>query len=135
MTPRYIRQFQVLEQDGEVAYKLDLPPSLSVVHPVCQLSMLKRYVPDNSHKLSYEGLDVRSDLSYEEEAARILDRLLRTLRCREVPLVKVLWSKQGVEEATWEHEDDKRALFPKLLVISRGSSFFSLVLVTFLSCV
>lgn len=29
--------------------------------------------------------------------------------------MKVLWSKQGIEEATWECEDDMRARLPRLL--------------------
>lgn len=55
------------------AYKLALLLSLSVVHQVFHVSMLKRYVPNGSHKLSYEGLDVRIDLSYKEEIVQILD--------------------------------------------------------------
>ena len=57
---------------------------------------------------------MRPDLSYEEEAVRITDRSVRTLRRREVPLVKVLWSRQGVEESTWEREDEMRRRFPGL---------------------
>lgn len=79
----------MLELVGEVAYKLVLPPSISAVHPVFHVSMLKRYVLDGMHKLSYEGLEDRLDLTYEEEAIRILDCSTKTLRRKEVPLVKV----------------------------------------------
>lgn len=36
----------------------------------------------------------------------ILDSYLKTLRQKEVPLVKVLWSRHDDEEATWELEDE-----------------------------
>ena len=114
LSPRYIGPFEVLRQVSEVAYELALPPSLSAMHPVFYVSMLQRYVPDTSHWLQYEELDVRPDLSYEEEATRILDRFVKTLRRKEVPLVKVLWSRQRVEEATWEREDEMQWRFPQL---------------------
>lgn len=77
-----------------MAYKLALLPSLSAVHPMFHVSMLKRYVPGSSHKLPYEGFDTKPNLSYKEEADQILlDYSSRTLRHQEVPLVKVLWSK------------------------------------------
>lgn len=86
-----------------------------------------------------EGLDVRLDLSYEEEVVQILDYSLRTLCCREVPLVKVLCSKQGVEETTWECDNDMRVHFPDSslqMVMAQSSSFFPVVLATIsLACV
>lgn len=41
------------------------------------MSMLKMYVPDGSHKLSYEGLEVKLDLSYEVEAVSIIDHFVK----------------------------------------------------------
>ena len=41
----------------------------------------------------------------------IMDSRDQVLRCKTVRLVKVLWKHQGVEEATWEHEDTMRATY------------------------
>ena len=41
LTPRYIRPFEILERVGMVAYRLALPPSLSSVHEVLYVSMLR----------------------------------------------------------------------------------------------
>lgn len=94
---------------------------LSAVHRMFHVSMLKNYVPDGSHKLQYEELDVRPDLYYEE-ATWILDRSMKTLCRKEVPLVKVLWSWQGVEEVTWDHEDEMRRPFPRLFPVDDDNS-------------
>ena len=104
----------MLERVGEVAYRLAFPPRLSAVHPVFHVSLLWRYVSDPSHQISFEELELRPDLSYEEEAVRILRRYSKVLRRKEVPLVKILWSRHGVEEATWEREDEMRQRFPGL---------------------
>ena len=49
LTPRYIGPFEVLEMVGTVAYWLVLLPSLSGVHEVFHVSMLRKYTPDQTH--------------------------------------------------------------------------------------
>ena len=114
LSPRYIGPFDVIERIGAVAYRLALPPQLSGVHDVFHVSMLRRYEPDPSHVLEWSDLDLEADVSYEERAIQILDRRDQILRGRTIPLVKVLWSHHGVEEATWEREDSIRSRYPEL---------------------
>jgi hypothetical protein len=40
--PRFIGPFKIMEKRGEVAYQLELPPQLSDVHDVFQVSQLKK---------------------------------------------------------------------------------------------
>ena len=49
LAPRYIEPFEILERVGTVAYGLALPPSLSGVHEVFNVSMLRKYTPDPAH--------------------------------------------------------------------------------------
>ena len=42
---RYIRHFEILERVGIVVYQLALPPSLSCVHEMFHVSMLRKYTP------------------------------------------------------------------------------------------
>jgi hypothetical protein len=42
LEPRYIGPFKILEQRGEVAYQLELPPPLSDVHDVFHVSQLRK---------------------------------------------------------------------------------------------
>lgn len=44
-----------------------MPPSLSLVHDVFHVSMLRKYISDPTHILSYEGLELDKDLSYKEK--------------------------------------------------------------------
>jgi hypothetical protein len=44
LAPRYIRPFKILEQRGEVAYQLELPPQLLDVHDVFHVSELKKHL-------------------------------------------------------------------------------------------
>jgi hypothetical protein len=42
LAPRYIGPFPILEKCGNVAYKLELPSSLVVVHDIFHVSLLKK---------------------------------------------------------------------------------------------
>ncbi|KAL0544030.1 hypothetical protein IC582_019141 [Cucumis melo] len=114
LSPRFVGPFEILERIGPVAYRLALPPSLSTVHDVFHVSMLRKYVPDPSHVVDYEPLEIDENLSYVEQPVEVLAREVKTLRNKEIPLVKVLWRNHRVEEATWEREDDMRSRYPEL---------------------
>ncbi|KAL0559551.1 hypothetical protein IC582_004165 [Cucumis melo] len=114
LSPRFVGPFEILERIGPVAYRLALPPSLSTVHDVFHVSMLRKYVPDPSHVVDYEPLEIDENLSYIEQPVEVLAREVKTLRNKEIPLVKVLWRNHRVEEATWEREDDMRSRYPEL---------------------
>ena len=49
LLPRFIGPFEILERVGTVAYRLALPPSMSGVHEVFHVSMLRKYAPDPTH--------------------------------------------------------------------------------------
>ncbi|KAL5558761.1 hypothetical protein UlMin_034972 [Ulmus minor] len=90
LSPRYIGPFEILEMIGKVAYKLALPSELSTVHNVFHVSMLRKYISDPSHVLESEPIEIREDLTYEEQPVQILDKKDKALRNKVIPLVKVL---------------------------------------------
>ncbi|GAB5053505.1 hypothetical protein PESHB5_00030 [Pediococcus parvulus] len=59
-------------------------------------------------------IEIQPDMAYEEEPIRILTRETKELRNKKILLVKVLWHKHGVEEATWESEDTMRERYPNV---------------------
>ncbi|XP_017647900.1 uncharacterized protein LOC108488104 [Gossypium arboreum] len=85
--------------------KLELPSDLDQIHNIFHISMLRRYRSDPAHIVSIEEIKVRSDLTFEEEPAQILDRDVKVLMRKSVLLVKVLWRNHSSEEAMWEPEE------------------------------
>ena len=80
MSTRYIGPHKVIERVGPVAYRLALPPELSQIHDVFHVSMLRRYRSDPSHILQAQPLELKDDLSYEEELVVIVARETKVLR-------------------------------------------------------
>ena len=97
-----------------VAYRLALPHSMSSVHEVFHVSMLRKYTPDSSHVVDWGEIKVNTDETFEEGPVHIIDSRDQVLRLKTMRLVKVLWQHRGVEEATWEHDDTMRATYPLL---------------------
>ena len=100
LSPRFVGPFEILGRISVVTYCLALPPSLSAVHNVFHVSMLRKYVADPSHVVDYEPLEIDENLSYVEQPVEILARQVKMLHNRGFALVKVLWQNQRVEEAT-----------------------------------
>ena len=111
--PRYIGPFEVLERVGTVAYLL-APLSLSGVHEVFHVSMLRKYTPDPAHIVDWGEITVDTNKTFDEGLVRILDSRDQILLHKIVWLVKVSCLHRGVEEATWEFEDTMRATYPFL---------------------
>ncbi|TYK21771.1 ty3-gypsy retrotransposon protein [Cucumis melo var. makuwa] len=80
LSPRFVGPFEILEWIGPVAYRLALPPSLSTVHDVFHVSMLRKYVSDPSHVVDYEPLEIDENLSYTEQPVEVLAREVRVQR-------------------------------------------------------
>ena len=114
LAPRYVGPYEILQRIGTLAYRLALPPSLSGIHDVFHVSMLRKYEPDPSHVLDISEIQLDPDVSYVERPVYILDRSERKLRSKLIPMVKVQWEHRGVEEATWETERHMRELYPYL---------------------
>jgi len=111
---RYVGPYRIIQRIGQVAYKLELPPEISLVHPVFHVSVLKKVFGDSSLIIPVETIEVNEELTYEEIPVTFLDRKVRKLRNKEIASVKVLWKNQQVEEATWETEEEMKKKYPQL---------------------
>ena len=70
---RFIGPFKILERVGTVAYRLALQPSMSGVHEVFHVSMLRRYTPDPAHVVDWGEIEVDTDETFEEDPVCIMD--------------------------------------------------------------
>ena len=57
-----------------------------------------------------------ASLNYAEKPIAILDRRIKVLRNKEVPLVQVQWQHRKGSELTWEPESEMRVQHPELFV-------------------
>ncbi|XP_056688455.1 uncharacterized protein [Spinacia oleracea] len=114
LSPRYISPYEVLKRVGEVAYQLALPMELANVHNVFHVSQLRKYVHDPNHVIQPKSIELDESLTSKERPIKILDTKTRSTRNKAVKLVKVLWSNQNSEEATWEAKDDMKKRYPEL---------------------
>jgi len=114
LSPRYIGSYEILERVGPVAYRLALPVEMSSIHNVFHVSVLRKYIPDATHVLSTQPMELNEDLSYEEKPVQILDEKEQVLRNKVIPLVKVLWRNHEIEEATWEPKEQMLKQYPSL---------------------
>ena len=74
LRPRYIGPYEIIARVGQVAYRLDLPTELSMVHNVFHVSILRKYIPDPSHVLRDQPIELKDNLTYKEQPMQIVDR-------------------------------------------------------------
>ena len=73
LSPRFIEPFEIFERIGTVTYRLTLPPSMSGVHVVFHVSMLRKYTSDPAHVVDWGQIEVDTDGTFEEGPVCILD--------------------------------------------------------------
>ena len=115
LAPRYVGPYKILKQCGPVAYRLQLPDILSVVHDVFHVSQLKKCLRVPDEAVDIEGLPLQPDLTYIEHPVRILDEKERVTRNSVVKFYKVQWQNHSEDEATWEQERYILKHYPHLL--------------------
>ena len=76
-SPRYVVPYKILKRVGKVAYELELPAELAAVHPVFNISLLKKCVGDPASIVPLESVAVKDSPSFENIPAEIFDRQVR----------------------------------------------------------
>ncbi|KAD5508448.1 hypothetical protein E3N88_16151 [Mikania micrantha] len=114
LSPRYIGPFKITERIGPVAYRLELPSELSGIHDVFHVSNLKKCLADETLRTPLEEIQVDERLNFKEEPVEILERQVKKLRRKRIPIVKVKWNAKRGPEFTWEPEADMKKKYPNL---------------------
>ncbi|GKE53701.1 putative reverse transcriptase domain-containing protein [Tanacetum coccineum] len=122
LNPRYVGPFKVLEQVGEVAYKIELPEELSRVHNTFHVSNLKKCYADGPLAVLLDGLHFDDKLQFVEEPVEIMDREVKRLKRSRIPLVKVRWNSKRGPEFKLECEDQFKKKYPHIFTKTAPSS-------------
>nr|GFC86476.1 putative reverse transcriptase domain-containing protein [Tanacetum cinerariifolium] len=122
LNPRYVRPFKVLKRVGDVSYKLDFPEELSRVHNTFHVSNLKKCHAGKLLAVPLDGLHFDDKLHFVEEPVEIIDREVKWLKQRRIPLVKVRWNSKRGPEFMWEREDQFRKKYRHLFARTAPSS-------------
>nr|GEW86073.1 hypothetical protein [Tanacetum cinerariifolium] len=110
---------------GPVAYRLKLPHELSCIHDMFHVSNLKKCLAEPDVQLPLEEIEIDENLCFVEEPIKIVERYVKKLKRRRIPLVKVRWNSRQGAEYTWEREDQFRKKYPHFSLkpyLRQGSS-------------
>nr|GEW19968.1 putative reverse transcriptase domain-containing protein [Tanacetum cinerariifolium] len=122
LNPRYVRPFKVLAKVEKVAYRLELPQELSIVHHTLHVSNLKKCYADEPLVMPLEGIHIDDKLQFVEEPIKIMERKIKRLKRSRIPLVKVRWNSRRGPEFNWEREDSFKKKYPHLFTNQASSS-------------
>ncbi|GKD68723.1 hypothetical protein Tco_1322813, partial [Tanacetum coccineum] len=94
LAPRYVGPFEIVERVGPVAYGLKLPQELICVHDTFHVSNLKKCLAEPNVQVPLEEIKIDENLHFVEEAIEIVERDVKKLKRRRIPLVKVRWNSR-----------------------------------------
>nr|GFB99152.1 putative reverse transcriptase domain-containing protein [Tanacetum cinerariifolium] len=80
LNPRYVGPFKVLEKIRKVAYKLEHPKELSIVHNMFYVSNLKKCHADEPLAVPLDGLHFDDKLYFVKEPVEIMDHKVKQLK-------------------------------------------------------
>ena len=101
LLPRFIGPFVVTKKINEVAYRLDLPPSVRM-HDVFHVSLLRRYHDGGRMKVPPPPDIVDGELEFEVEQILLHKEVKKKRRTMRYYLMR--WKGQGPEYDSWEPE-------------------------------
>ncbi|KAJ9546714.1 hypothetical protein OSB04_019257 [Centaurea solstitialis] len=101
---RFIGPFKVIARVGKVAYRLELPLEISLIHDTFHVSQLRKCLVDESAHIPIDDIQIDERFNYIERPIAVLERKTKTLRNKEIGLVKVQWEHRKGSEWTWEPE-------------------------------
>ena len=65
LAPRYVGPYQIIEQSGRVAYKLQLPPEMRAIFNVFHVFQLRKCLRIPKERVETMDIKIESDLAYE----------------------------------------------------------------------
>ncbi|GJZ02453.1 putative reverse transcriptase domain-containing protein [Tanacetum coccineum] len=114
LAPRYVEPFEIVERVDPVAYRMRLPQELNGIHDTFLVSNLKKCLTNASLQVPLEEIEISDKLKFIEEPVKIVDREVKKLKRKRIPIVKVHWDSKLGAKFTWEREDQFKTKYPHL---------------------
>jgi hypothetical protein len=89
LAPRYIGPFLILARLRNVAYRLELLPTLAGVHNVFHVFQLKKCLKPPEDVVVDDVSPLNADMSYPEHLVKIMDQQDRVTRRQTIQFFKV----------------------------------------------
>ncbi|GKD14692.1 hypothetical protein Tco_1199099, partial [Tanacetum coccineum] len=99
------RQKSYADKRRTLAYRLELPEQLSLVHSTFHVSNLKKCFVDEPLAIPLDEIQIDDKLNFIEEPVEIMDQEVKRLKQSHIPIVKIRWNLRRGPEFTWERED------------------------------
>nr|GEU31476.1 putative reverse transcriptase domain-containing protein [Tanacetum cinerariifolium] len=114
LAPQYVGPFEIVECVGPVAYRLKLPCELSYIHDTFHVSNIKKCLAELDVQVPLEEIEIDENLRFIKEPIEIVERDMKKLKRRRIPLVKVRWNSRQGAKYTSEREDQFQKNYPHL---------------------
>ena len=85
---------------------------MKAIFSVFHVSQLKKCLCVPEEAIERTSIKIQSDLTYEERPIQVLEEMERVTRSKVIKFYKVIWNNHGEQDATWEHEDYLREVYP-----------------------
>ncbi|GJZ60044.1 putative reverse transcriptase domain-containing protein [Tanacetum coccineum] len=92
LASQYVGPFKIVECVGPVDYRLKLPQELSCIHDT--LSNLKKCLAKSDVQVPLEEIEIDENLHFVKEPIEIMERDVKKLKRRRIPLVKLRWNSR-----------------------------------------
>jgi hypothetical protein len=115
LAPHYIGPLLILARLGNMAYRLELPPTLTDVYNMFHVSQLKKGLKMPVDVVVDNVVPLDANLSYPEHPVKVLGQQDLVTRRQTIRFIKVQWSHHSKQEATWETKEFLRSKYPEFL--------------------
>nr|GEX51383.1 putative reverse transcriptase domain-containing protein [Tanacetum cinerariifolium] len=105
-----------------VLHTAQLDVALSRVHSTFHVSNLKKFLCDEPLAISLDEVHIDDKLRFVEEPVEAMDREVKRLKQRHIPIIKVRWNSRRGLEFTWEGEDQFQKKYPQLFTTNAPST-------------